>query len=386
MTGRYLPSPLVLAFSGWLLLTDPYPVAAAAAPEVKSDLAPLLQPLLDKHKVPALAGAVVRAEGPIRVGAVGVRQAGRKEQVTADDRFHIGSCTKAMTATLCARLIEQGKLSWTTTLGDAFPDLAGKMHKDYRGVTLEQLLTQRGGFPGDAPEPLWTKLWAHKGTPTAARALLLQGLTPEPPASKPGTMYLYSNAGYAVAGHMAERVLKKSWEELMKEQLFTPLGMKSAGFGAPGSASKVDQPRGHTKAGKPVEPGLGADNPSGIAPAGAVHCSVADWAKFARLHLRGAQGRAELFRAETFAKLHAPAKGDGEPYACGWGVAEQAWTGGAALTHAGSNTMWYAVVWIAPKKDLAVLAACNQDEPAGRKATDATAWALIQEVLKAKKE
>src|SRR5262245_22762609 len=117
MSGRYLLSPLVLVSAGLCALTGP-PVRADAvdAAEVKQDLAPLLQPLLERHKVPALAAAVVRADGPVRVGAVGVRQAGRPEKVTADDRFHLGSCTKAMTATLCARLVEQGKLSWTATL------------------------------------------------------------------------------------------------------------------------------------------------------------------------------------------------------------------------------------------------------------------------------
>jgi CubicO group peptidase (beta-lactamase class C family) len=368
------------------MTTSPRP-AAADAPEVRADLAPLLQPVLDRCKVPALAAAVVRADGPVRVGAVGVRQAGRKEKVTADDRFHIGSCTKAMTATLCARLVEQGKLSWATTLGAGFPDLAAAMHKDYRGVTLEQLLTNRGGFPTDVPDPLWKEVWQLHGKPTAARAHLLKALTAEPPAAPPGGMFLYSNAGFAAAGHLAERVTKKPWEALMKEQLFTPLGMKSAGFGAPGSAGAVDQPRGHSAEGKAVVPSAkGSDNPSGIGPAGTVHCTMADWAKFARLHLRGARGKADLLRAETFARLHAPAKGDGEPYACGWGVAERDWSGGPALTHAGSNTMWYAVIWVAPQRDLAVLAACNQGGPSGRQAVDDAAATLIQAVLKPSKD
>ncbi len=45
----------------------------------------------------------------------------------------------------------------------------------------------------------------------------------------------------------------------------------------------------------------------------------------------------------------------------GWVVLDnQPWTGGPALTHSGSNTMWFAVVWLAPAKDFAVLVACNQ--------------------------
>jgi D-alanyl-D-alanine carboxypeptidase len=48
-------------------------------------------------------------------------------------------------------------------------------------------------------------------------------------------------------------------------------------------------------------------------------------------------------------------------YAMGWVIADnQPWAGGPALTHAGSNTMWFAVAWLAPGKDFAVLVACNQ--------------------------
>ena len=67
------------------------------------------------------------------------------EAVTVNDKFHIGSVTKSMTATVAAMLIERGKISWTTTIGDSFPDLGDQLHPDYRPVTLEQLLAPRSG-------------------------------------------------------------------------------------------------------------------------------------------------------------------------------------------------------------------------------------------------
>ena len=62
----------------------------------------------------------------------------------------------------------------------------------------------------------------------------------------------------------------------------------------------------------------------------------------------------------------------------GWVVVDRDWAGGAALTHAGSNTMWFAVTWVAPQRDFAVLVACNQGGDVAAQACDDAAWALIQ--------
>src|SRR6185312_6540862 len=166
------------------------------------------------------------------------------------------------------------------------------------------------------------------------------------------------NAGVSIAGHMAEKVTGRSWEDLMREKIFRPLGMTTAGFGAPGTRATNDQPRGHKPDGTPVEPGPQADNPVAIGPAAIVHCSIGDWAKFAEANLPSAT--IKLVKPQTLEKLHTPAAGN-PPYAMGWIIADnQPWAGGRALTHAGSNTMWFAVVWLAPAKDFAVLVACNQ--------------------------
>jgi CubicO group peptidase (beta-lactamase class C family) len=205
-------------------------------------------------------------------------------------------------------------------------------------------------------------------------------VTSKAPEATPGSKYIYSNAGYAIAGHMAEKATGKSWEALMREKIFRPLGMTSAGFGAPGARAKNDQPRGHKADGTPVEPGPGADNPVAIGPAGIVHCSIGDWAKFAAANLPSA--KTKLVKPETLKKLHTPAAGQPK-YAMGWIIAEgQPWAGGPALAHDGSNTMWYAVAWLAPAKDLAFVVACNQ---ANAKACNDAVLALIADQLKSER-
>jgi CubicO group peptidase (beta-lactamase class C family) len=352
-----MPMKPVLAIA--LAMLCLVPVAVQAADPPPKDVSSLLAPIIQKYDIPGMAAAVVRDGEIVALGVAGVRTRGKPEPIAAADRFHIGSDTKAMTAMLCGILVDEGKLKWGQTLGETFPELKKSMNPQYQAVTLEQLLTHRGGALGELEkDELWGKLWQHKGTPISARRLLLRGVTSKPPEAAPGTKFVYSNAGYSIAGQMAEKVTGKSWEDLMREKIFRPLGMTTAGFGAPGTRAKNDQPRGHKADGSPVEPGPAADNPVAIGPAGIVHCSLGDWAKFAAANLPSA--KTKLVKPETLEKLHTPAPGEPK-YAMGWIIADnQPWAAGPALTHAGSNTMWFAVAWLAPKKDFAVLVACNQ--------------------------
>lgn len=357
------------------------------SPSAKTDLAVLLEPLRAKFNLPSLAAAVVHGEKIVGIGAVGVRKDGAPDKVTVEDKFHIGSCTKSMTATLAAMLIEEGRLSWTTKIAEVFPERAGAMHAQYREVTLEQLLSHRGGAPSSLDAGgLWGRIWEQKGSPTEQRLFLLDGVLTKPPEAPPGSKFIYSNAGYAIAGAMLERLTGKSWEDLVRERIFKPLGMASAGFGPPAAGGKtegkIDQPWGHTAkplAIQPVPPGPRADNPQAIGPAGTVHCSIGDLAKYAAFHLKGARGEGELLKPETFRKLHTAIPG--QEYALGWGIAERDWAGGVALTHTGSNTMFFAVIWIASKKDFAVAVATNVRGEKAEKGCDQTAWKLIQEFL-----
>jgi CubicO group peptidase (beta-lactamase class C family) len=351
--------------------------------EGKRNLNEFLEPIRRQYKLPALAAAAVKDGRIAALGAVGVRRASGNERVNLYDCFHIGSCTKSMTATLCAILVQQGKLKWDSTIGEVFADQKNKIASEFHGVTLAQLLMHRSGLPEDrSPDrKLWPKIWGLSGPMLEQRRAFVELVLAEKPTVAPGSKHQYSNSGYTVAGAMCERVTGKAWEDLMREQLFAPLEMRTAGFGPPGTADEVDQPWGHLVRGatwKPIPPGRDADNPAVISPAGTVHCSLADWAKYAAFHLRGARGEEKLLPAAVFEKLHTPLPDDDKAYAYGWLVTEREWAGGKALTHAGSNTMWFAVVWITPKRDAAYLAATNVGHDTAFTACDATIGKLIE--------
>lgn len=376
---RFVPAFL----AGAVLLSPALPALPAQVPEGKPeasalDVSDVLAAIRKKHDLPALAAVTIEGGRVTAAGADGVRKRGSDAKITTDDRFHLGSCTKSMTATMIATLVEEEKLSWSTTIGDVFGDLDKEMRPEWKPVTLELLLTHRSGAPGDVPPKLWAQLWKREGTTSAQRMELVRGTLANEPEAAPGTKFIYSNTGYAIAGAMAEKVTGQAWEDLMRKRLFIPLAMSSAGFGAPGEAGKLDEPLGHSKKGEPVEIGPGDDNPPAIGPAGTVHATLADWGKYVSSHLTR---EAKLLKPGTFAKLHEPAEGKGKEYAMGWGVVDRDWGGGRVLTHSGSNTMWFCTVWMAPKKDFAVLLATNQGGDGAAKACDEAASAMIEGVL-----
>jgi len=334
--------------------------------------AALLEAVRARHKMPGMIGAILKGTSVVSIAATGVRKVGGDDPIRPTDLVHLGSCTKAMTATLVGALFEEGLLAASSTLAGVFPEYADRLHPDFRGVTLSQLLTHRAGLPHDGD---W---WNLRGvSPTEKRYAALVELCSVAPKSRPGSAYGYSNAGYVLAGLMAEQVTGASWEELMRARVFAPLNMYSAGFGPPGadrSSRGDDAPYGHHLVRGRLE-AIRHDNPEVMGPAGTVHCTIGDWAKFAVAHLRGERPGSKILRPETYRDLHTPRPGEG--YAGGWMALDRPWAGGRALNHAGSNTMWYATVWLAPARDFGILVVANQGGGTSDQACDEAVGALL---------
>jgi CubicO group peptidase (beta-lactamase class C family) len=343
------------------------------------DLSDLLIPVRQQFGVPALAGAFGLGEGLVALGAVGRRRADQADPaVQRDDQFHIGSNTKSMTATIIATLVEQGMLAWDTAIADVYPELVGTIQPDYEDVTLLELLSHRSGI-ADLPA-FHDRAWTLTGPLPEQRYTMVQMVLAVPPAAPPGSAYMYSNWGYVTAGAMAERVTGEAWEDLITERLFAPLGMDSAGFGAPGTAELVDEPWGHSGSGyTPVPPGRFADNPPVYGPAGTVHCSLSDFAVHGALHVRGDRGeKGLLLTPDSFRILHTDWYNQG--YALGWAVTNRSWAGGRVLTHNGSNTYWYHDTWLAPARDAVLITATNCGYN-GFEACDAVLGPIIRRYL-----
>jgi len=331
----------------------------------------ILTPIRDKHQVPAMAAAIVTSRGLEKIGAVGVRKAGTQVPVSLDDRWHIGSDTKAMTATLVACLVEKGKLQWNSKPSQLFTNLSPTFHPQFKDLTLLHLLSHRAGLPANLN---WSQ-FEKKGNLQEQRLALVQEALANAPKSTPGSQYLYSNLGYVIAGAMIEQVTGSTWEDAVQQYVFRPLHMRSVAFGGLGTPGQIDQPWGHAKAGKPVrENGSRVDNPPVLGPAGRVNCTLQDWSLFIADQLRGLRGEPALLQSQSYQFLAKPPFGG--DYALGWLAVEREWGGGTVLNHCGCNTMYFANAWLAPKKDFAILVCANLGQDAFQ-ATDEAVAELI---------
>ncbi len=346
-----------------LLLAILCGVSAGEVPSVPQSgdptISAALATIVNTRHVPAMAGAILTSAGIQKCGAAGWRRAGDPTPVTVDDQWHLGSDTKTMTATLAARLVERGLIKWDSSVAEVLPD-AGS---GWGSVTLDQLLTHRAGI---TVEPDY---WQIPDRRTAIRVI-----TAKPPSSPSGTTYWYSNSGYVLAGAMLERVAGHSWEELLRTEVWLPMHMAGCGFGGMGIAGMIDQPWGHTGQGRVASNGPKADNPPVMGPAGTVHMPIRAWAAFIADQLKGARGDAGLLPVAAYKHMQTPWPGG--DYALGWQVTQRSWAQGPAYTHAGSNTLHMAVVWMAPGIDRAILICCNQGEADA--ACDDAAIALLK--------
>ena len=145
--------------------------------------------------------------------------------VSLDDRFHLGSNTKSMTATLAGMLVEEGRLGWGSTVGEVLGREVPGLSRSLAGATLAQLLSHASGIPGDTEDMLALYLNGNPFdyNPPALRLRTLAAWKHHVVTVPEGSPFQYSNFGYVLAGSMIEKAAGTPWEELMYERIFVPI-------------------------------------------------------------------------------------------------------------------------------------------------------------------
>ncbi len=329
-----------------------------------------------KHLV-GLAAMVTVDRQVEAAAASGERKKSSGVPLEISDRWHLGGISKSITATMIARLVESGRMQWSDTVGEIFPEAA--THEEWKPVTLRQLLTDTAGAPANFPKAVWRQRPALGAECTEARREAVLNVMADQPAYPPGKKFAYSNVGYTIAGAMAEKVTGATWEDLVKREVFEPLGLTGAGFGPPKSVDEtLQQPRGHRAVlvGK-VSVDDQADNSPIISPAATLHMTLDNLCTFATEHLRGDRGAGKLLSAETYKRLHTP---EISQYACGWIRNEPSdeipYT---AYWHNGSNTFWYALVAFIPEKNMVIAVTSNDGDV---EQAEAAAWEIVRASVK----
>lgn len=296
----------------------------------------------------AIGLGVATGDGAPQILCEGPLWRGASQQVGEDARWHIGSITKSLTATLVMQQVDGGRLDLDRPIGDYLAHIED-MDAGWRAVTLAQLLSHTAGMASNPPFWLFIK-WDELGF-VQGRQQVLHSLWDRAPKSPAGG-HLYSNLGYMLIGYLLEDLLGQPWEEIVQQQIAAPLGLRSLGFGAPRGG---DDPKGHRsrffRLHAVDRDSVAADNPRWLGPAGTVHMSINDLLTYGRAHLRALRGEGSDFLSQqSSARMQTPIKND---YGFGWVIQDN------VVWHNGSNTMWYALLMLDPVSDSVVVATQN---------------------------
>ncbi len=261
------------------------------------------------YNIPELGYAIVSSSRILELKTIGVRKINSSMTARQDDRFRIGSNTKAITGFIAALIVKENKIKWDTRFFEMFPELQQESDPAYYGLTLKDLLSFR------------TKLFAYtytnteprqeqfKGDENEQRYQFAQWFFQHEPVSGSNEIN-FSNLGYVAAALMLEKASGRSYKDLVRE-----LGLKlniDFGFGSPNATDSL-QTWGHDQALIPEKP---ANNYklSWLLAAGNINLTLQDYSKFIQEQLKGLNGKSKLLTSQEYEFLHYGLPG----FAIGW--------------------------------------------------------------------
>lgn len=175
---------------------------------------------MKKEGIPGVAIAIVSRDKVYYLKTFGVKRLGSHEKVTSNTVFQVASLSKPMCATLAAVLQEKGTFRFSDPVHRYLP---GFCSSDMKAIQILHLLSHSTGIPGYGLDRL-----IEAFTP---RQKIIAQLQKTQPLSSPGERFTYNNTAYGLLEDIIKKASGKSLESLLKEELFTPLGMKHANLG-----------------------------------------------------------------------------------------------------------------------------------------------------------
>jgi CubicO group peptidase (beta-lactamase class C family) len=192
--------------------------AQTLAPELQEQIDKLAAAALAKSGVPSASVAIVKNGQIAYVKAYGDARLEPRTPATSEMRYSIGSISKQFTATAILLLQEKGKLSLDDKVARFIPDLTRANE-----VTIRQLLSHTSGYQDYWPQDYVMPMMLQ---PVSAQKILDRWAR-TPLDFDPGTKWQYSNTNYVIAGVIVEKASGMPLLQFLREQVFTPLGMKS---------------------------------------------------------------------------------------------------------------------------------------------------------------
>lgn len=309
------------------------------------------------YHIPEVSYAVIDSKSTLEIAALGKHAVDLPDTATLNDRFHIGSNTKAMTAFIIAKYVENGKLKWTTKFFDLFPEWKPKSKPEYANITLQDLLSHQAGiqpFQGEDDPKIPDFKITHQEKRKQFGEFVL---TLEPAKTNEQHPFVYSNAGYTLATLMVEKVTGKSWEQLV-DQVFNKDLKLNVQLSWPENQKQKDTWGHFTEDGKlqPV-PSIFDYHLDYTEPSGDINIKLKDYIKFIQLNIQRLEGKNNYLKAKTYTFIH-----KGIPnYSIGWfNIYEN---GKELSTHSGTAGTYYSLVHIDRLKHKAYIIFTNSFNP-----------------------
>ncbi|MBL8211127.1 MAG: serine hydrolase [Bryobacterales bacterium] len=308
-----------------------------------------VQSAMQHLQVPGAAVGVMVDGKVVLAKGYGVRGVNERKPVTPATLFATGSITKSFTATALASLVAEGKLDWDKPVREylAWFRLYDPHASDL--ITVRDMLTHRSGLPRYDAMRFLVRF------PTED---LIRRLRYLPPSRSFREAWQYNNLMYVVAGYTGAQLAGTSYEDLVIQRVFRPLGMTRSTMAVKETQKTDDYALPHLlRDGGPVEVPFYDYQSYGIGPNGAVNSTVEDLLRYLAFHLDGEE---RVLPRRQLDELHKPVLATGQgntTYALGWNIDYRG--GHHRIAHGGAITGFTASAMLYPGKRLAIIVLNN---------------------------
>ncbi len=253
--------------------------------------------VMEEWKVPGLAIAVIKDDRVILSKGYGYRDVEKKLPVTPRTLFAIGSITKSFTVTILGMLVDEGKLDWDTPVREYLPDFRLYDPIATEHMTIRDLVTHRSGLPRH--DLVW--YGSH-----LSREEMVRRLRYLKPSKEFRSAWQYQNLMFMTAGYLAGRVMGTRWEELVRQRIFQPLGMRASNFSVTDAQRSDDFALPYDKVNDRIER-IPFRNIDEIGPAGSINSNVEEMIRYVQFHInKGTYGGRQLLSRRNAEQMQTP--------------------------------------------------------------------------------
>lgn len=318
--------------------------------------------------VPGLAVSVVKDGKVLLSKGYGVRKVGGSAPIDEHTLFSIGSISKSFTALALGMLVEEGKLSWDDPVSQYLPYF--QLYDPYvtHELTIRDLLSHRSGLPEVCGGILWY------GS-DYSREEVLKRLRYIKPVSSFRSTFAYQNVTYMAAGEIIRAITGKSWDDFIRERIFTPLGMKESSSLHRDLKGAKNLALPHVRIdGRPVA--IAYRDSDALGPGGSIVSNVHDMTRYMQLllaegtfdgrKLYGESVARELFTPQMLVPLRPSSRPELKAlnarfssYGFGWFLRD--YRGRKLVSHTGGMDGMAAIVMLVPEEKLGITVLSHQD-------------------------